>query len=152
MQSSARTPAAYLASLPADRQAVVRRLRAVLRKNLPKGFAETMSYGMLTWVVPHRLFPAGYHVDPRQPLPFVSVASQKQYVALYHLGLYQPRLLAWLEAEWPRHTAARLDLGKCCLRLRRLDDVPYDLVAELARKITPKAWIAEYQRSRPEGR
>jgi len=148
MQSTAANPAAYLASLPADRQAVVKRLRAALRKNLPRGFEETMSYGMLTWVVPHRLYPAGYHVDPEQPLPFVSLASQKQYVALYHMGLYAPGLLAWFKAEWPRHTSAKLDLGKCCLRLRRLDDVPYDLVAELATKVTPAAWISQYERSR----
>jgi hypothetical protein len=149
MQSKAATPTAYLASLPPDRQAVVRKLRATLRKSLPSGFEETMSYGMLTWVVPHRTYPAGYHVDPRQPLPFISLASQKQYVALYHMGLQQPDLLAWFKGEWKRHTAARLDLGKVCLRLRDLEDVPYALVAALAARMTPADWIEAYHRLVP---
>lgn len=149
MQSKAATPAAYLASLPPERQAVMRRLRATLAKHLPKGFEETMSYGMITWVVPHRTYPAGYHADPRQPLPFVSLASQKQYVALYHMGLQQPELLAWFRAAWPRHTAARLDLGKVCLRLRDLAGVPYPLVAELAGRMTPQDWIEAYHRLVP---
>lgn len=149
MQSKAATPTAYLAALPPDRQGVVKKLRATLRKSLPKGFEETMSYGMLTWVVPHRTYPAGYHCDPRQPLPFISLASQKQYVALYHMGLQQPDLLAWFEAEWPRHTAAKLDLGKACLRLRDLDDVPYALVGALAARMTPAAWIEAYHRLVP---
>jgi hypothetical protein len=149
MQSKAATPIAYLAALPLDRQGVVKKLRATLRKSLPKGFEETMSYGMLTWVVPHRTYPAGYHCDPRQPLPFISLASQKQYVALYHMGLQQPDLLAWFEAEWPRHTAARLDLGKVCLRLRDLDDVPYALVGALAARMTPADWIEANHRRVP---
>jgi len=148
MQSDATTPAAYVASLPPDRQAVVKKLRATLRKHLPKGFEETVGYGMLAWVVPHRLFPPGYHVDPSLPLPFINLASQRQYVALYHLGLYDQALLAWLEAEWPRHTSARLDLGKCCLRLRDLEAIPYALIGELATKLTPKAWIDQYQAAR----
>ncbi len=149
MQSRAATPTAYLASLPPERLAVVKQLRATLQRHLPEGFEETMSYGMITWVVPHRLYPAGYHADPRQALPFVSLASQKQYVALYHMGLQQPELLAWFRAAWPRHTTARLDLGKVCLRLRDLDGVPYALVAELAARLTPQDWIEAYQRLVP---
>ncbi|MCM2332986.1 MAG: DUF1801 domain-containing protein [Anaeromyxobacteraceae bacterium] len=149
MQSRASTPTAYVASLPPERRGVVQQLRATLAKHLPEGFEETMSYGMITWVVPHRTYPAGYHADPKQPLPFVSLASQKQYVALYHLGLQQPELLAWFEAAWPRHTAARLDLGKACLRLRDLDAVPYALVAELAERMTPRDWIEAYHRLVP---
>lgn len=148
MQSDATTPAAYVASLPPDRRAVVKKLRATLRKHLPEGFEETMGYGMLAWVVPHRLYPPGYHADPSLPLPFINLASQKQYVALYHLGLQEKALLAWFKAEWPRHTAARLDLGKSCLRLRDLDDVPYALIGALAARLTPRAWIAQYEASR----
>ncbi len=147
MHSKATTPARYVAALPADRRDAVRKLRATLRKHLPRGFEETMAYGMLAYVVPHRLFPAGYHCDPSQPLPFVSLASQKQYVSLYHMGLYGGPLLAWLRAEWPRHTAARLDLGKCCLRLRRLDQIPYRLIGELAARVTPAEWIETYRRA-----
>lgn len=149
MRSGAATPSAYLASLPPERRSVVKRLRATLRRHLPEGFEETMAYGMITWVVPHRLYPAGYHCDPRQALPFVSLASQEQYVALYHMGLQQPALLAWFKAAWPRHTAARLDLGKACLRLRDAADVPYALVAELAERMTPRDWIEAYQRLVP---
>jgi Domain of unknown function (DU1801) len=147
MNSNATTPAAYVAALPSDRRAVVKKLRATLRKNLPRGFDETMAYGMLAWVVPHRLFPAGYHCDPAQPLPFIALASQKQYVSLYHMGLSGGPLLAWLKAEWPSHTEARLDLGKCCLRFRRLDLIPYRLVGELAGRVTPAEWIETYQRT-----
>lgn len=145
MRSSAASPAEYIASLPTERRVAITKLRQVLRKNLPKGFEETMDYGMLAYVVPHSLFPAGYHCDPNRPLPFINLASQKQYVALYHLGLYQGPLLSWLEAEWPKHTDAKLDLGKCCLRFRKLDQIPYDLIGGLAARITPADWIDAYQ-------
>ncbi|MDD9947435.1 MAG: DUF1801 domain-containing protein [Myxococcales bacterium] len=145
MRSDANTPAEYIAELPKERQAVVKKLRQVLRKNLPKGFKETMGHGMLAYVVPHQLFPAGYHCDPKEPLPFINLASQKQYVSLYHMGLYDGPLLAWLKREWPRHSAAKLDVGKCCLRLKRLEDIPYELIGELATKMTPDEWIATYE-------
>ncbi len=155
MKSSARSPAEYVAALPPGRREVIKRLRHLLRTSLPKGFKEVMSGGMLAYVVPHSIFPAGYHCDPRRPLPFINLAAQKQYVALYHLGLYDRALLAWLEREWPKHTEAKLDLGKCCLRFRRLDQIPYDLIGELAAKMTPQQWIAVYQRAiarRPQRR
>jgi hypothetical protein len=141
----AKTPAQYIAALPADRRAVLNRLRAALRAHLPPGFKETVDDGMVCWVVPHSLYPAGYHVDPSRGLPFMALASQKQYVSLYHMGLYGGSLLAWFKSEWPRRTGARLDLGKSCLRLRNLDAVPYDLIAELASKLTPRQWIAQYE-------
>jgi len=148
MQSSAPTPAAYIAALPPERQGPVRKLRQVLRKHLPPGFKETMDYGMIAYVVPHALYPAGYHVDPKRPLPFVNLASQKQYVALYHMGLYEGPLVTWLRRQWPLHTEAKLDLGKSCLRMKRPDQIPYPLIAELAAKMTPAEWIAAYERSR----
>jgi len=145
MQSDARTPAEYLASLPADRQAVVKRLRAALKKHLPKGFEERMDYGMLAYVVPQKLYPPGYHCSPEKPLPFINLASQKRHVALYHMGLYSGPLADWFSAEWPKHTAARLDMGKCCVRLTKLDQVPYELIGQLAGKLTPQQWIEAYE-------
>jgi len=144
----ARTVAAYIAALPADRKVVVERLRAVLRRNLPAGFEETIVYGMIGYVVPLSLFPAGYLDDPKRPLMFIAIASQKQYVSLYHMGLYEGPLLAWFMAEWPKHTDAKLDLGKVCLRLRNLDGIPYELIGELARRMSPRQWIAVYEAAR----
>lgn len=148
MKSSASTPTAYIAALPVERQGPVRKLRQVLRKHLPKGFEETVDYGMIAYVVPHSLYPGGYHVDRKRPLPFINLASQKQYVALYHMGLYDGPLLTWFRRQWPQHTEAKLDLGKSCVRLKKLDQIPYPLIAELAAKMTPADWIAAYERSR----
>jgi hypothetical protein len=106
---------------------------------------------MLAYVVPHSVYPAGYHCNPKQPLPFISVASQKQYVSLYHMGLYESPLLQWFKAEWPKRTAAKLDMGKCCVRFRKLDEIPYDLLARLASKMTPEEWIRAYERARSKG-
>ncbi len=142
------TPAQYVDALPPERRAVVGRLRQLIDKNIPKGFESTIGYGMLAWVVPHKLFPDGYHCDPSLPLPFLSLASQKQYVSLYHLGLYDGPLLDWLRREWPKHSAQRLDLGKCCLRLKKLDQIPWALLGELVTKMTPAQWIEVYQASR----
>jgi len=139
------TPAAYIAALPRDRKAVIRRLREVIRKNLPKGFKEVMEYGMIGYVVPLTLYPRGYLRDPSRPLPFIALASQKQYVSFYHMGLYASPLLAWFKASWKKHTAARLDLGKVCLRLRNLEDIPYELLGELAGRMTPREWIERYE-------
>lgn len=147
MKSEASTPAQYLAALPPERRAVMKKLRRVLRDHLPKGFAETMGYGMLAYVVPLRLFPTGYHCAPSRPLPFMNLASQKQYVSLYHMGLYDRQLVAWLKREWPKHTTAKLDVGKCCVRLKQLDQIPYELIGELAAKMTPAEWIAAYQQA-----
>jgi hypothetical protein len=145
MNTTATTPNQYIASLPPDRQKVIRKLRAVIRENLPRGFEETIAYGMLAWVVPHSLYPAGYHCDPKKPLPFMNLASQKQYVSLYHMALGVGPLLSWLRTEWPRHTDEKLDAGKGCLRFRKLDRIPCQLVGELAAKMTPQEWIDAYE-------
>jgi hypothetical protein len=147
MRSTATTAAEYVAALPPERRRVIEKLRRVLRRNLPTGFEETVDHGMLAFVVPHRLFPAGYPGAPERPLPFINLASQKRHVALYHMGLYGGPLLGWLEDEWPKHTDARLDLGRCCLRFTRLDEIPYELVGELAAKITPDEWIEVHERA-----
>lgn len=152
MQSSAATPQAYLDSLPEERQASMAKLRKVLRKNMPKGFAETMGYGMLGYVVPHTLYPAGYHCDPKLPLPFMGFASQKNFVAVYHMGIYaDPKLLAWFTGEYAKRKKAApglpaLDMGKSCIRFKKPDLIPFDLMGELAGKTTVKEWIALYEK------
>jgi uncharacterized protein YdhG (YjbR/CyaY superfamily) len=146
MQSKAETPQAYLDSLPDDRKAAVNQLRETLDKNLPPGFEEQMSYGMLGFVVPHALYPAGYHCDPKLALPFISIASQKNFIALYHMGIYADnKLLDWFLAEFPKHTKSKLDMGKSCIRFKKVEDIPYQLIAELAQKMTPKDWIEKYE-------
>ncbi|SCZ80109.1 DUF1801 domain-containing protein [Acidaminobacter hydrogenoformans] len=140
------TPQAYLDSLPAERKAVLEKLRSVILENLPDGFEETISYGMLGYVVPHKLYPAGYHVNPKEPLPFISLASQKNYIALYHMGIYAfPELQAWFAAEYAARVKSKLDMGKSCIRFKKMDDIPYELVAELCRKITVEDYISKYE-------
>lgn len=146
MTSSATTPDEYFNQLPEDRKAAMQQLRKVLKKHLPKGFSETMSYGMVGYVVPHSKYPAGYHCDPKQPLPFVSIASQKNFIAVYHMGIYSdPALLAWFTAEYPKHSKTKLDMGKSCIRFKKPEAIPFDLIAELAAKVTPDQWIACYE-------
>jgi hypothetical protein len=148
MTSDAKTPAQYLEELPADRKEPVAKLREVVLKNLPKGFEETMSYGMLTYVVPHEIYPAGYHCDPKQALPFVSIASQKNFIAFYHMGMYAiPELLNWFQSEYPKHATAKLDMGKSCVRFKKPEQIPYKLIGELMKKITVKDWIECYEKN-----
>ena len=146
MQSSAATPAEYIETLPEDRKGVIEQLRNVINKNLPKGFEEAMGYGMPGWVVPHKLYASGYHCDPKQPLPFMGVASQKNHIAVYHMGLYSSGpLLEWFQAEWPKHSAKKLDMGKSCIRFKKPEDVPIALIGELAGKMTVAEWIDLYE-------
>lgn len=148
VQSSASTPAAYLDELGPGRREAVSRLRETLLEHLPDGFEETMSYGMIGYVVPHSLYPAGYHCNPELPLPFLNLASQKQYVALYHMGLYaDDGLLAWFREAWEARAPAKLDMGKSCIRFRNTEHIPYALVGELAEKMTPQDWIDRYEAS-----
>lgn len=122
-------------------------LRRLLKKNLPKGYEETMSYGMIGYVVPHKTYPEGYHCDPKLPLPFVSIASQKNFIALYHMGLYaMPDLMKWFKARWPREAATRLDMGKSCIRFKKPAEIPFRLIADLAKKVTVKKWIETYEK------
>jgi hypothetical protein len=146
MQSTATTPEAYLAALPDDRKQVMHELRKVILEHLPQGFTEVMSCGMIGYVVPHSRYPNGYHCDPRQPLPFMSLASQKNYAALYHLGLYADQdLLSWFTQEYSRQSKARLDMGKSCIRFKKPDQIPFGLIGELVSRITPQEWIAAYE-------
>lgn len=146
MQSQAETPDTYIDSLPEDRKAVMQKLREIITENLPEGFIETMSYGMIGYVVPHLVYPPGYHCDPKLPLPFMSMASQKNFVALYHMGLYADEaLMNWFVGEYPHHTQAKLDIGKSCIRFKKVDQVPYALIGELAGKMSPAEWIRLYE-------
>ncbi len=148
MQSAAKTPDEYIASLPEDRRQVMEKLRKVSLENLPKGFQETMSYGMLGYVVPHELYPAGYHCNPKDPLPFFSFASQKNSVNIYHMVVYADKQLHdWFVSEYPKHAKSRLDMGKSCVRFKKLDDIPYELIGELLRKISVQDWISMYEKS-----
>ena len=146
MFSPAATAEQYLNELPADRKEPVRQLRDTVLKNLPKGFKETIGHGMLNYVVPHSLYPAGYHCNPQQPLPFAAIASQKNFIAFYHMGIYsQPDLLNWFVEEYPKHSKTRLDMGKSCIRFKKPDQIPYKLIGELSRKINVKDWINIYE-------
>ena len=144
MQSKAATPEEYIASLPEDRKRAVSEIRKVILKNLPKGFLEVMD-GMLGYVVPHSLYPGGYHCDPKQPLPFIGLASQKNYIAFYHMGLYAGAHLDWFQEQWKLASPKKLDMGKCCVRIKKFDDVPLNLIGELCAKMTPQEWIDIYE-------
>lgn len=148
MTSSAKSVDAYLAQLPEERVEAIQQLRNTLLKNLPKGFEETMGYGMLAYVVPQSVYPEGYHCDPKLPLPFINIASQKNFIALYHMGLYaDTALLEWFTGEYPKHVKAKLDMGKSCIRFKKPDQIPFALIGELAKKMNPKQWIALYERN-----
>ena len=146
MKIEASTVEEYLQKVPAERQESMARLRVLLRSNLPEGFEEVLSYGMPGYVVPHALYPKGYHCDPNLPLPFVSFASQKNFIALYHMGLFANEgHMAWFKASWDPAQWGKLDMGKSCIRFKNMDKIPWDLLSELATKITPKAWIFQYE-------
>jgi Domain of unknown function (DU1801) len=146
MKETVNTSSEYIAALPAERQGVITQLHNTIMKNLPKGFQETMAYGMITYVVPHSLYPKGYHCNPKQALPFISIASQKNFIALYHMGIYaNPTLLDWFVSEYPKHAKTKLDMGKSCIRFKKVEDIPYTLIAELIQKVSVKDWIATYE-------
>ena len=146
MQIFANTPDHYVSHLPEDRIAPIEALREAIKNNLPPGFEETMSYGMIGYVVPHALYPEGYHCDPKLPLPFMSIASQKNFVAVYHMGIYaSPELMEWFTAEYPQHAKGKLDMGKSCIRFKKPDQIPFQLIGELASKMTVEDWVALYK-------
>jgi hypothetical protein len=146
MYSSAATPSQYILALPDDRILPMTELRNILIQNLPKGFKEIISYGMISYVVPHALYPKGYHVLPDQPLPFISIASHKNYIALYHMGIYADQdILNWFKEEYSKHSKTKLDMGKSCIRFKNPDQIPLKLIGELASRMTPQQWIALYE-------
>jgi hypothetical protein len=148
MKTTAKSPKEYLESLPEERRKVIAKLRNVIRKNLPKGFKEVMNCGMIGYVIPHSLYPPGYHCDPEQPLPFMNISSQKNHVAVYNMAIYADKnLLAWFTKEYQKQTNEKLSAGKSCLRFTNLDQIPYELIAQLAAKVTPQEWIKIYEKA-----
>ncbi len=148
MQSKATSPEQYISELPNDRKGVISKLRQIILNNLPKGFEEQMSYGMLGYVVPHSTYPDGYHCSPELPLPFINLASQKNFVALYHSGIYASKeLLDWFVAEYPNYVKTKLDMGKSCVRFKNMETIPYKLIGELCTKMTVNEWITLYEKN-----
>lgn len=146
MTSNAETVETYLEELEPERRELVEAIRAAIHRGLPPGFEERMIYGMIGWVVPKDTYPAGYHCDPSLPLPFINLGNQKASVNLYHMGLYViPGLLDWFQNSWREQTSARLDMGKSCVRFKRLDNVPLSLLTELATRVTVEEWVSVYE-------
>lgn len=146
MKAVGKTVHEILINLPADRAEPFNKLHEVILKNLPKGFEAAISYGGLGYVVPHSLYPAGYHCKPSEPLPFAGIASQKNSINFYHMGIYSnPTLLKWFVTEFPKHSKQKLDMGKSCVRFKKLDEIPYTLIGELMKKMSAKEWINIYE-------
>jgi uncharacterized protein YdhG (YjbR/CyaY superfamily) len=146
MQSKAATIDEYVAALPADRKQAINELRKVIKKNLPKGFKEQVSYGMIGYIVPHSRYPAGYHCNPELPLPFLNIASQKNFIALYHMGVYgDPKLYKWFTDTHTKLNTGKLDMGKSCIRFKNVAAIPYQLIGQLCTKLTVEEWIEQYE-------
>lgn len=142
----AKTPEDYINQIPDERKPAIKKLRQVIIQNLPKGYEETISYDMIAYVIPHSLYPPGYHVNPKIPLPFINIASQKNFIAFYHMGLYANRdLLEWFKSEYPKYSKTKPDMGKSCVRFKNIENIPFDLIAELVKRISPEAYIKLYE-------
>ncbi len=146
MKIEANSPEQYLERIPEDRKPAMNRLRQTILANIPDGFKEEMSYGMIGYVVPHSVYPPGYHCDPKLPLPFINIASQKNFIAFYHMGIYaEKELLNWFTTEYPKHSKLKLDMGKSCVRFKKPEQIPFDLLGQLVQKITIEKWIEIYE-------
>ncbi|MBT3801018.1 MAG: DUF1801 domain-containing protein [Bacteroidetes bacterium] len=148
MQIKAKTVDEYLEKIPKDRKQYIIRLRETIQSNIPEGFVEQMSYGMIGYVVPHSIYPDGYHCDPQLPLPFVNIASQKHFIGFYHMGIYaDPKLYDWFVKEYPKHNKYKLDMGKSCVRFKKIDQIPYQLIGDLMQRMTVDDWIKLYEKN-----
>lgn len=146
MKASGNTIEEILANLSEDRKEPFNKLHEIIVSNLPKGFETAISYGGLGYVVPHSIYPDGYHCKPIEPLPFAGLASQKNSINFYHMGIYaDPKLYAWFVKEYPKHSKQKLDMGKSCIRFKKMNDIPYPLIAELMTKMSVKDWIQLYE-------
>ena len=138
----------YIEAISTEKKEHFMQLRSVILKSLPSGFSEEMSYGMVGFVVPHSIYPSGYHCNPKLPLPFMSIAAQKNSINLYHMGIYaNPSLQEWFQNEYPKHCKAKLDMGKSCIRFKKLDQIPYQLIGELCTKMSASEWISMYEKA-----
>lgn len=136
----------FIDTLPEERRAAMHQLRKAVKDNLPEDFSESLQNNMIAYTVPFSIYPNGYHCNPKQPLPFVNLASQKNFIALYHMGIYaNPELLEWFQQAYPKHAKRKLDMGKSCIRFKKMDDIPFDLIAELMTKMTAAEWISLYE-------
>ncbi len=146
MKAVGNTVHEILISVPEDRVAAFNQLHDVIVNNLPEGFEAAISYGGLGYVVPHTIYPAGYHCKPSEPLPFAGIASQKNSINFYHMGIYSdPQLMEWFVTEYPKYSKQKLDMGKSCMRFKKLDEIPYQLIGELMKKMSVKDWIHTYE-------
>ncbi|MDQ0783042.1 DUF1801 domain-containing protein [Chryseobacterium sp. W4I1] len=146
MQILADSVTDYISKIPEERQEVFKKIFDTVNENLPQGFKENVSYGMVGWAVPLETYPAGYHCAPGSPLPFMGLASQKNFIAFYHMGMYaDPELLNWFVAEYPKYSKRKLDMGKSCVRFKKMDDIPFELIAEVSKKMTVEDWINIYE-------
>lgn len=146
MQRNVHSVEEYISLVPENQKDAVLRLREVINQNIPSGFSEQISYGMIGWVVPHSLYPAGYHCNPQLPLPFLNIAAQKNFIAVYHMGIYaSPSLMEWFVSEYPKFSKQKLDMGKSCMRYKKPDLIPFELIGELAQKISVNEWINLYE-------
>ncbi len=146
MKASGNTVEEILNNLPEDRAEAFNKLHAIIVQNMPKGFEAAISYGGLGYVVPHTIYPEGYHCKPTEPLPFAGLASQKNSINFYHMGIYSnPELLEWFVSEYPKHSKQKLDMGKSCVRFKKFDQIPFELIGELMQKMTVKQWIDLYE-------
>lgn len=146
MQYKAISPEDYISQIPKERQEAMKKLRKVIKVNLPKGFEEGMNYNMIGYYVPHSIYPNGYHCDTKLPLPFMNIASQKNFMALYHMGMYAKKeILDWFTSEYPKHCKYKLDMGKSCVRFKKIEDIPYNLIGQLTAKMSVDEWIQVYE-------
>lgn len=146
MQSKATTVKEYIETLAPERADAISAIRKSILKNLPDGLEEIMQYGMISYVIPHSVYPKGYHANPKHPLPYISLASQKNYISYYHMALYG-ELLEWFTKAYKKATVQKLDMGKCCVRFKKIEHIPVDLLGEAASKLTVKQWISIYEKS-----
>ena len=148
MTSTATTVDQYINEAPEERRAALQKLRTIILENLPEGYQECISYGMIGYVVPHSLYPKGYHCSPELPLPFISFASQKNSINLYHMGIYaNPALYDWFMAEYSKYSKQKLDIGKSCMRFKKPENIPFELIGELVEKISVADWITLYEKT-----
>jgi len=136
----------YLAALSDEHKPVISQLVELFTTHLPEGFTPCIAYNMITFAIPHSTYPAGYHCDPKIPLPFISIGAKKTGISMHHMGLYSfPELNAWFVAEFPKYSRFKLDMGKGCVRFKKPEHIPFELIEQLAQKITPEQWIAQYE-------
>ncbi len=147
MKIEANSPEDYINKLPEDRKIAISKLRNIILKNMPKGLEEGISYNTIGFYVPHSIYPKGYHCDTSLPLPFINLASQKNFIALYHSGIYAKKeLYDWFVKEYPKHCKYKIDMGKSCIRFKKTNDIPYDLIKELLNKMSTEEWIDIYEK------